>query len=467
MVRDKKAFRVEKSDMILLGLKQRVSGLIVVGAMVVTAGLAGISGEAWGQQFVNSRAVGGVVVDPSGMLAKAGAADLEEIRRLQADLGARIPAGMESKVPLRKISLVRITQALGEAIASGQPVPEEIYLLGGLQEVRYIVADREAKDIVLVGPAEGWKPGPSGVPIGVTSGRAVMLLDDLVVALRSLGRAKPEVITCSINPRPETLPEIERFTRALAPNTPPDLVAERVEQILGPQEVSVTGVPVDSHFARVLVAADFRMKRFGLGLDPAPVPNLPPFTAFIRGQAAGMMPRWWLVPEAPPVQHDPEGLIWQLPEIKVKTLSETQFLAVREQGRAATRSVPGAERWAEAMTAQYDRLAAADPVFDQLRNCMELALVAAVITSQRLADRVGADLGLLLDEDRLPRAQLVPASKVPSRSVVVRTGRGALIACGGVEINPWRIIAQSQQNPELRTIGSEMKLPASANWWAN
>ena len=34
------------------------------------------------------------------------------------------------------------------------------------------------------------------------------------------------------------------------------------------------GVPDTSHFARVIVAADYRMKRISMGLEPAPVAGL-------------------------------------------------------------------------------------------------------------------------------------------------------------------------------------------------
>ena len=34
-----------------------------------------------------------------------------------------------------------------------------------------------------------------------------------------------------------------------------------------------------------------------------------------------------------------------------------------------------AQKWADNMTAHYDELAVAEPVFGDLRNCMQLALV--------------------------------------------------------------------------------------------
>ena len=41
--------------------------------------------------------------------------------------------------------------------------------------------------------------------------------------------------------------------------------------------ISITGVPASSHFARVMVAADFRMKRLAMNFQPAPMDNMPSF----------------------------------------------------------------------------------------------------------------------------------------------------------------------------------------------
>ena len=62
----------------------------------------------------------------------------------------------------------------------------------------------------------------------------------------------------------------------------PQRKAQTIEQLLGPQTITITGVPATSHFARVLVAADYRMKRLGMKLDPPPIPGLPSYVDMIR-----------------------------------------------------------------------------------------------------------------------------------------------------------------------------------------
>ncbi len=39
-----------------------------------------------------------------------------------------------------------------------------------------------------------------------------------------------------------------------------------MREAFGPQLIKLTGVPSDSHFAQTLVAADYQMKRIGMGL---------------------------------------------------------------------------------------------------------------------------------------------------------------------------------------------------------
>ncbi|MFM8703289.1 MAG: DUF1598 domain-containing protein, partial [Planctomycetia bacterium] len=57
----------------------------------------------------------------------------------------------------------------------------------------------------------------------------------------------------------------------------PDATLVAMQDAMGPQRVTVGGVPGDSRFARVLVAADYRMKRVGMGLEPAGIAEVPSY----------------------------------------------------------------------------------------------------------------------------------------------------------------------------------------------
>src|SRR5205823_4536870 len=127
-------------------------------------------------------------------------------------------------------------------------------------------------DIIIAGPGEGWKVNNDGTVVGVKTGSPLLQLDDLVTALRFAENARRESISCSIDPTPEGIGRVKSLlshTREIGSN--PQATINSIEQALGAQNVTVTGVPTTSRFARVLVAADYRMKRLGMKFDEPPV----------------------------------------------------------------------------------------------------------------------------------------------------------------------------------------------------
>ena len=105
---------------------------------------------------------------------------------------------------MRKISLRALEAACQHFLTENSgKLPDEIKYLGGLQRIQYVFVYPEQNDIVLAGPAEGWKIDEAGNVVGVTTGRPVLQLDDLLVALRTVSSARQGAISCSINPTAE------------------------------------------------------------------------------------------------------------------------------------------------------------------------------------------------------------------------------------------------------------------------
>jgi hypothetical protein len=69
-----------------------------------------------------------------------------------------------------------------------------------------------------------------------------------------------------------------------------------MRQAFGPQMIKLHGLPTDSRFARVMVAADFEMKRLAMNLTDSPVAGLPSYLELARNesQSAATNPRWWM-----------------------------------------------------------------------------------------------------------------------------------------------------------------------------
>ncbi len=217
---------------------------------------------------IPARPVGGVAIDAQGVLENVQTDALGQLAKLRAEALQKVPDGMNVFTDSRKVSLRRLEAAIEQSTKSGKPLPDDIRFLAGLQQIRYVFVYPEQKDIILVGPGEGWKVDARGNMVGITTGRPVMLLDDLLVALRTAQAAAQGGITCSIDPTPEGIARFEKFmnSKPSIRNRPSAGIAE----VMGMQQITVEGVPATSHFAQVLVAADYRMKCLGMNLQAPP-----------------------------------------------------------------------------------------------------------------------------------------------------------------------------------------------------
>jgi len=429
-----------------------------------------VCNPATGQVFQQSRAVGGIAVDVEGILNNAALDDLGELSRLRAEGIDEIPADLAGAVQLRKMSLRRLEAAI-QAHRGEKLLPDEIRYLAGLQQIRYVFVYPEQGDIVLVGPGEGWKADQRGNVVGVTTGRPVMLLDDLLVALRTAHQAARGGISCSIDPTQEGLARLQRHVAGLRQMGNPQATAAGIEQALGPQRITVQGVPASSHFARVLVAADYRMKRLAMKFDPTPIRELPSFLDMIPASGRGMsnmLPRWWLEPNYEPIVKSSDGLAWELRGASVKCMTESDFVAASGRKQVGAKASPMAQRWADNMTEHYNELAVAEPIFGELRNCMELAIVAALVAKERLTERAGYSMPLLTDPADVAVVEFPAPRQVDSKVSFVRKRGGWVIsASGGVMLNSWQVADRTQQDAAPAEVRTKSASTENTNWWWN
>jgi hypothetical protein len=317
--------------------------------------------------------------------------------------------------------------------------------------VRYVLVYPERQDIVLAGPAEGWRVNAMGSVVGATSGRPVLTLDDLMVALRVAEAASRTGISCSIDPTPEGLQRMQQLSGRLSARGGPQTAARMMEEAVGPQTIRITGVPATSHFARVIVAADFRMKRLGMDFEPAPVDGMPSFLALARSRRGGlhnMMPRWWLAPMYDPLQRDEEGLAWELRGQGVRCLTEQEFLNEAGQKQTAGGADSTAQKWADTFTEKFAELAREDSSFGQLRNVMDLAVIGALLVKEGLLERSGLAAPNLMNN--LPLEEYPAPRMVPSQASFVKAGRNWIVSVsGGVQIFPWQVADRTEVSAEL------------------
>jgi hypothetical protein len=306
--------------------------------------------------------------------------------------------------------------------------------------------------------------------VGATTNRPVLLLEDLLVALRYVKSARQTGISCSIDPTPEGRRKLQAFLNSQKQFS--RAVAAGVERSMGMQNITVTGVPAESHLARVLVASDYRMKRIGMNLDKSPASGLPGYLDLLRstrGLSADAMPRWWLACNYQPLAQADNGLAWQLRGPGVKAMTENDFIDATGEITNSAGTNPVAQQWADLMTKNYDELSVKDPVFGQLRNVMDMCVVAALLEKERLVERAGVSLPLLTDPDsKLVFDPLPPPKQVPSQCSYMKKGRSWIItASGGVDVDVWGAIEKVETDRAVDQVHGSSAAPQTTNWFWN
>jgi hypothetical protein len=445
--------------------------IIAAASLAIQFGGSWSPSSCYGQFAFQQRAVGGIAIGPDGVIDNANVEDQGKLSAERRKMMHNPPAGLNGLVPLRKISLRALEASAQEALFAHKPVPEAVALLGGLQAIHFVFVYPEQKDIVLVGPAEGWRVDARGNFVGVTTGRPVMLLDDLVVALRSAASAARTGITCSIDPSKEGLEQLRSYSAKLKTMGNPEVITSGIEQALGRQQVSFTGVPATSHFAAVLVGADYRMKRLAMNFDKSPVDGFTSFLQMLSGSGHGMsnmMQRWWLEPRYESITRDADGLSWEFKGASVKCMTEEEYAAVDGDRKHQGKVNPLAQKWADNMTKHYDELSLAEPVFGELRNCMDLALAATLIVHGDLTEKANCPLDLFLKDGALKTVEFTAPSQVDSRVSMLKKGRNWVIsASGGVSIVPTAYLAKARESEAVHATRSKAAPVDGKAWFWN
>lgn len=451
---------------------------LVLGSLALWTALAVWTSEA-SAQFGFGRgfgAVGGVSINPQGVLENTQPDVLKNLREARLRALKQVPADVNVPTEFRKISLKQLQQTLVDLRKNLTPLPNEMRILGGLQRVQYVFVVPEENDIILAGYGEATKIDERGNIVGVGTGRPVVLLEDLLVALRSAQNPSAG-ITCSIDPTQEGMRRLQEYVSTLTTIGDPSVTASNIEQALGPQTITLQGVTPSSHFAQVLVAADYRMKRIAMGFDRSPVPELPSYLSMIGPSTSkgigGPQARWWMATNYEPILTDAEGLTWQLRGKGVKTMTEDSFFAANGQRVVQSgKTSPQAQKWADKMTDNYDKLSVKEPIFGELRNCMDLAVIAALIFKENLQGKAGLKLTALLSNEECPVEEYGIPKQVDSRCTMAnKSGKWVITTSGGVLINPYAVLEKKEESKDLASARGKAIRPndsvRASNWWSN
>jgi len=435
--------------------------------VVICFGIAGsFAHDASDLRFVGN----GIDIDAKGVVFPLSEEKSEALGRMMANALEPLPEGLDQKVPLRKISLKKLDAQVKAIVDQNELLPDTIRCFGGLTSIDYIVLVPEENDILLVGPAEGWRVDAAGNMVGRQSGQAILALEDFLTILRALNRpALPRSVSCSIEPTPETQARVarlqQRFTSLTAQNA--DAYFTALEDAYGNNPITIAGVSPSSRFARILVAADFQMKRIALGLEPSQVRNIPSYISLVSSSRLNISPQFWLVPEYAVVTHDSKGLTWRLADPKIRTLSNADYLSSQRNTRQTGGTDRAALHWCSKMEEHYDALAKALPVFGELRNNMKLTLVAALIHQENLLQKANCTLTILLDDAKLKLIDYPIPKSVTYRSVKSQSGFSTIVACGGIEINPFSTLRNNARlDHRIDSERARLVQTTGDEWWS-
>ena len=439
--------------------------------MLVLLGLAPAAVRAQNFPRVASGGVGGVGINARGVIARADVELSGELREHYATALSRLSSELNKRTPLRKVSLKRLDAEIARCLASGEDLPAEVQFLAGLQEVRYVLVYPDEQDIVLVGYGEAWRLDDRGTFVGVSTGRPVLWLDDLLVALRTARDVQADGISCSIDPSAAGLARMQQFLASSGEmlSSDPNAAIIEIEESLGPQRITVAGVPTTSHFARVMVAADFRMKCLAMNFEPSPVKGLNSYLHVASGRGS-MMPRWWLEPDYDAILRTADNLAWEIRGARVKTVTEDAAVDDAGQRTRSGKTSPDAQRWADQFTRRYADVARHIPVFAELSNLMDLAVVGAILAKEDFTAKANCPLLALTGSDGLPPAQLTAAKQVDSRASFFRKGNSWVVsASGGVVINSWGALEKPapDQDGAVAAVREKSRASADSVWWWN
>ncbi|QEF99526.1 hypothetical protein Mal15_35910 [Stieleria maiorica] len=379
---------------------------------------------------------------------------------------------------LRKVSLQRMEAALQEQLAAGGAIGDDLKTLAGLTSIQYVFYYPETRDIVVAGPAEGFVADPTERFVGIESGKPTVLLEDLATALRAFAPGQPAtgVISVSIDPTQEGLQRMQQFLASVRGRVQPSdaaRLAVGLKNNLGLQDVTIRGIPTDTHFARVLVEADYRMKLIGIGLERLPMR----FQSYVdranpSAVAANAMERWYFQPRYDGIAVSEDGLAMKINERGVELVGENERVSGGK--RTITRRVNKASQaFCQEFTDKFPAIADQVRVYAELRQLMDVSIAAAYIQEQDFYGQAEWAMPVLGNESALTVQTYTAPEQVETAVNAVWRGNTLMTPLGGgVQMMPRKALAKETlvvdregRNNEVKQSAGPSDLKDGQWWW--
>ena len=426
----------------------------------------------------------GVLVDAQGVLKPGIKEDrtdgLARLRQIAAR-GLNENDDVHPIAGLRKVSLTRLEREVEFLAAQGLPPAVDMQTMAGLERIQYVLVYPEQGEIVLAGPADDVRLNGEGRLVGKRTGRPALRLDDFVVVLRHMFTEADAKFGCSITPTQASLADLKAFV-AESSKSPlktgqRDGWLKQLREKLGRQDIEYYGIDPRTRVGLVLVEADYRMKLVGMGLEEG-VPGVRSYLDSIEvapGQAPPPMDvlRWWFTLNYDAVTTTPQHDAYELHGQGVQVLSENEMLAANGQQIHTGNSDALNQEFAHTFTKHFADLAIKYPIYAELQNVCDLALVAALLHSENLPERVRWHMLYFGEPDgfQVPLAAAPKTVDTVMNYRIVNQTNIIVGVSGGVRIDPTSIVKPGTLKSdnygalEAERIGASPKKGEPRRWW--
>jgi hypothetical protein len=338
------------------------------------------------------------------------------------------------------VSLRVLQKKLKKCIPTDKCVSETLKLNGMTQAVGFVI-DKKNRDIILIGRADKNSPA--------------LYLEDFVVALRKTWGKYVVVkdnkkfidITpagCSIDPHPEVIQALnETFAVDFDTFNPEhvQIITKRWNDIcLSPQVVRVEGIPHNNRFAKVMVDADYLMKRLVDGSVNLEIDGFKSLTEMTLEEFKNVgdrrpqqsMSRFWFSSGESSFLKDSGATYIKTSEVIL--LTEEQFINKNNELADIGRKNPMAEDFAIAFSARYTEIKKAEPIYEELEGLFRFIALGKLMRHENAEVESGLSVDYLL-YDFPVKETLVDITKpgIPLVKVFKKTNnRQFYCSCGGV-----------------------------------
>lgn len=442
-------------------------------------GVGGGGGADGGDTNIFGNPIAGIDVDATGVLqVRTVDPRLAQQRLREARLRAETDDIMR-RSELRKVSLNRLEKVIADHIKADRVLSDDVLAVAGLTSVQYVFYYPETQDIVVAGPAEGYVADPTQRFVGMNTGRPTVLLEDLVTALRAYPPGAPptRMISVSIDPTPEGLARMQQYLRAVggrANRGDTMRLVHGLKQNLGLQTVTIQGIPAETHFARVLVEADYRMKLIGIGLEQLPVP-VRSYVSRTSPQtvAANALERWYFQPNYEGVSVSDDRLAMRINERGVQLVGAGERVVGNGKRVQAGRGNRASQAFTQEFTDKYTLIASKVRVYAELQQLIDLAIAAAYIQEQDFYQQANWSMDVLSDESQVSVETYTAPEKVETAVNAIWRGNTLMTPLGGgvnmqprVAFNSDRmVIDQSGENTNAKKLAGPSDLAPGQWWW--